>query len=252
MSDWFRSWFNSPYYHQLYKNRSQEEADGFVSKCIHVLEVKKGQSLLELACGKGRHAKAFAEFGLDVCGVDLSEESILKAKEEEHDHLHFFIHDMRRLFRYNYFDYITNMFTSFGYFKSEKDNERVAQAIYDGLKTGGKFLMDFVNQQYVFDVVRQHPSAEIEADSLVFHIHKRIEEERVIKNIRFHDQGKDYEFEEILATFSFQKMKSLFEATGLGFVKAYGDYDLNEYDEIHSPRMILLFQKNEDESGPSH
>lgn len=246
MSEWFRDWFNSPYYHLLYKNRSQEEADGFVELCVHLLEVKKGQTLLELACGRGRHAKAFADFGLDVCGADLSEESIMKAKELESDLLHFFVHDMRRLFRYNYFDYITNMFTSFGYFVKDSDNDKVAQAIYDGLKPGGKFLMDFVNQQPVFRVVHQNPTSMVETEQIAFHISKRIEGDQVIKRIQFSDQGYDYDFEEKLTTFSFQKLTSIFKKQGLHFIKAFGDYHLGAYDETNSPRMILLFEK------PSH
>jgi hypothetical protein len=31
---WFKDWFNSPYYHQLYFNRDEAEAAAFIDKLI--------------------------------------------------------------------------------------------------------------------------------------------------------------------------------------------------------------------------
>lgn len=82
-NEWFEDWFDSPYYHLLYKNRSEEEANQFVEKCVEVLATKPNETLLDLACGKGRHSVAFAAHGLDVTGVDLSRESIEYALQSE-------------------------------------------------------------------------------------------------------------------------------------------------------------------------
>lgn len=243
MKAWFKTWFNSPYYHILYKNRSQEEADAFVSRCIEAFHFQAKQTLLDVACGKGRHARAFAAAGLDVTGVDLSEESILYARQFENDFLHFHIHDMRRIFRVNYYDIVTNMFTSFGYFKNEHEHQLAARSMAQALKPGGTFLMDFVNQQPAMELVRNHVETELNQDGIQFIINKSLDGPRLVKQIQVIDGSKKEEHTEILSTFSFHDMKRFFEQEGLHVKAQYGDYQLSLYDEQSSPRMILLFSK---------
>ena len=116
--DWFESWFDSPYYHLLYSNRDEREADLFIKNLINYINPSTKSKILDLACGKGRHSKVLADLGFDVTGIDLSENSIVSAKKMENESLHFYTHDMRFPFRANYFDYTFNFFTSFGYFNT--------------------------------------------------------------------------------------------------------------------------------------
>ena len=78
---WFTSWFDSLYYHTLYKNRDEKEAQAFIDNLVAHLQIKKGSKLIDIACGKGRHAKYFNQKGMDVVGVDLSPNSISAAKK---------------------------------------------------------------------------------------------------------------------------------------------------------------------------
>ena len=73
---WFVNWFDSPYYHLLYKNRDEKEAQVFIDNLIEKLQLKKGSKLIDIACGKGRHATYFNKKGMNVVGVDLSKNSI--------------------------------------------------------------------------------------------------------------------------------------------------------------------------------
>jgi SAM-dependent methyltransferase len=243
MDAWFKTWFNSPYYHILYKNRSQQEADDFVKKCIESFNFQANQTLLDVACGKGRHARAFAAASMDVTGVDLSEESILFARQFETEKLHFHIHDMRRVFRVNYFDYVTNLFTSFGYFKNEHENRLAATSMMHAVKPGGYFLIDFVNQQFAFDAIKKHQEETIVLENVTFTIKKVLAGNRLIKQIQVIDGQRKEEHQESLNSFSYSEMISLFESTGLTMKAIYGDYQLAEYNEMSSPRMIILFQK---------
>ena len=118
---WFAHWFDSPYYHLLYKNRDNEEAQVFINKLVSHFKIPKKSKILDIACGKGRHATYFNKKGMDVMGVDLSHNSINSAKKAENATLKFAVHDMRKVFQKNRFDIVTNLFTSFGYF--EKDEE---------------------------------------------------------------------------------------------------------------------------------
>src|SRR5436190_18774056 len=105
MKPWFKDWFNSPYYHQLYFNRDEHEASAFINKLIDHLQPPVGSKMLDVACGKGRHSLQLATKGFDVTGIDLSEDSIREALQYESETLHFYQHDMRREFWINYFDH---------------------------------------------------------------------------------------------------------------------------------------------------
>ena len=46
---WFKDWFNSPYYHQLYFNRDEKEAANFIDKLIHHLQPADNALMLDVA-----------------------------------------------------------------------------------------------------------------------------------------------------------------------------------------------------------
>ena len=144
-NDWFINWFNSPYYHILYKDRDLREAEIFIDSLLAFLKPASGDKILDLACGKGRHARYLNQKGFDVTGIDLSEESIRYATQFENATLSFFVHDMRRMLLINGFDFVFNLFTSFGYFVNEKDNVATLKASAGSLKNGGIFVLDFMN-----------------------------------------------------------------------------------------------------------
>ena len=114
---WFVHWFNSPYYHTLYKNRDEKEAKIFIDNLVVKLHLKKDSKLIDVACGQGRHANYFHKKGMNVVGVDLSKNSIATAKQSKKKNLQFSIHDMREVYKNNHFDIATNLFTSLGYFE---------------------------------------------------------------------------------------------------------------------------------------
>ncbi|MTI20352.1 class I SAM-dependent methyltransferase, partial [Fulvivirga sp. RKSG066] len=150
-TEWFDEWFDSPYYHILYKHRDYEEAKGFLDTLIRFFKIKPNHKVLDLACGKGRHSIYLNEKGFDVVGVDLSEQNIAHAKKFENDSLHFDVHDMREVYAEERFDFVLNMFTSFGYFDSEKENEQAICAAAKSLKPGGSLLIDFLNPYRVIN-----------------------------------------------------------------------------------------------------
>ena len=121
MADWFEDWFDSKYYHILYKHRDYQEAQSFIDKLVDYLQLNEEQKILDLACGKGRHSIYLNKKGLDVMGVDLSPESIKHASQFENPKLKFEVCDMRDVVKPDYFDIVLNLFTSFGYFEDEAD-----------------------------------------------------------------------------------------------------------------------------------
>ena len=241
-AEWFEEWFDSPYYHILYKNRDESEAEDFIDRLLETLAPRPGARILDLACGRGRYSRHLAEKGFDVTGLDLSVQSIAFARQFEHGNLSFFTHDMRLPFRTNYFDYVFNFFTSFGYFENEKDDIKTLRNVAVGLRPEGVFVLDFFNSAYV--IQRLTGSEEKEVDGIRFKLNKKIEGRHVVKTIDFQDQGRSWHFEERVRLFTPEDFRRIFGAAGLHIQKAYGDYQLQPFHPENSPRLILVAQQN--------
>lgn len=237
--EWFEDWFDSKYYHSLYKNRDHSEAERFIDNLYAHLSMPNDSMVLDLACGKGRHAIHLASKGLDVTGLDLSVQSIRHAREQvQSDHLHFYTHDMRKPFRIRYYDYILNLFTSFGYFSRKKENLEVLKSVRKGLKPQGMFLLDFMNSVKVKNNLL---SQEIKTvDGIDFHIERAVQNDFIFKDIRFEDGGRTFHFQERVQGFEYDELKDLFNKAGFKLISKFGDYDLNPFEAEKSNRLILL------------
>ena len=120
--DWFADWFDTPFYHILYGNRDYKEAQYFIDNLEKYLSFRTTDHILDLGCGKGRFAIYLNQRGYEVTGIDLSEQSIEGAKIYTNKRLHFEVGDMRDLPAIQTYQYVLNMFTSFGYFDTELEN----------------------------------------------------------------------------------------------------------------------------------
>lgn len=239
--EWYEAWFDSPYYSILYRHRDEEEARRFIDRLLVWLHPAPGARVLDLACGKGRFAVYLAKKGFQVTGLDLSARSIGEARLQEGPNLAFYQHDMRLPFRVNYYDYLFSFFTSFGYFPSEKDDLRTLKSVRSGLRKGGVFVLDYFNSAYVESFLLGEETREI--DGITFHLHKRIEGNRVKKRIWFEDAGRKFEYEESVRLFTLEDFERLFRLAGLQLSDTFGDYRLQPFDPVESPRLILIGRK---------
>ena len=239
--EWFSTWFDSPYYHILYHQRDRGEAEQFITNLNGLLKPKKGLKVLDLACGRGRHCISLNKLGLDVTGIDISETSIAAAQQENNEMLEFLVHDMRDPFRTNYFDIILNLFTSFGYFKTKKENLKVIRNVRQMLKPGGKFVLDFMNIHHV--IKNLVTNEQVHAGGIDFFIRREISEERIIKKIDFETDGVKHEFREQVQLIGPDEIRYWLEDSGLKVIHSRGDHDLHEFDIDNSPRIILVAEK---------
>ncbi len=241
--DWFRKWFNSPYYHSLYFDRNEEEAASFINRLVVRLNPAPGSRMLDVACGKGRHARILADKGFDVTGIDLAADSISHALRFEHEHLHFYLHDMRESFLINYFDYAFNFFTSFGYFRTEREHYNVIRTISNALKKEGILVLDYLNVHYAEDHLVHR--SEKKVNGVSYYLTKWFDETHFYKKIVIEDDKLDapLEFVEKVAKFSPGDFNDMFAFHGLQIQEIFGDYELGPYDVNKSPRMVLLARK---------
>ncbi len=239
--EWFESWFDTPYYHLLYSNRDYTEAEKFITKLTADLQLEPNSKIIDLACGKGRHSVFLNKLGYDVLGLDLSRQSIEFDKQFENQTLVFNVHDMRNKIDADPMDAVFNLFTSFGYFDNESDDKKVFQSVYDVLKPGGFFVLDYLNEEFVRKNIT--PESTITRGDIEIKVTKKIEGKHIIKDIRFADKGKPYHFFEKVKLHTREAINSYAEECGFERIKIWGDYQLNEFDKENSPRCINLFKK---------
>ena len=236
---WFESWFDSPYYHILYQHRDESEARFFLDNLLNDLKIPQQSSILDLACGKGRHSIYLYSKGYKVTGADLAPESIQLANQSATEGLNFVVQDMRNPLPDVQFDAIFNLFTSFGYFENESENLSVLNAVCHNLKPdNGIFVLDFMN---VVKVISKLVLFEIkEIQGISFELRRFVENKKIIKEIRFNDKGHAYFFREMVNAFELKDFERMFEAVGFRIQKVFGNYALEPFDPATSDRLILI------------
>ncbi|MBF4516533.1 class I SAM-dependent methyltransferase [Flavobacterium sp. ANB] len=237
--NWFTSWFDTPYYHILYKDRNYREAQIFMDNLTHYLNLPEKAKVLDLACGKGRHSIYLNQLGFNVLGADLSENSIAEASKNSNETLHFKVHDMREPFEEK-FDAIFNLFTSFGYFESDDDNLTTLKAIKESLSEYGFAVIDFMNVNQVIETLV--PEENKIVDGIDFKIKRYVEDGHILKEIDFEDQGRKYHFTEKVKALTLKDFEELMAEAGIFLLDIFGDYKLKKFHKTESERLIMIFK----------
>ncbi|TPD67125.1 SAM-dependent methyltransferase [Flavobacterium microcysteis] len=236
---WFASWFDTPYYHILYKDRDYEEAQVFMDNITNYLNLPEDAKILDLACGKGRHSIYLNQLGYDVTGADLSENSIAEASKFSNNKLHFSVHDMRIPFDEK-FDAIFNLFTSFGYFENDEDNRTTLQAIKESLSEYGFAVIDFMNVHHVINNLVPEETKTVEG--IEFKIKRYVKDNHIFKEIDFEDKGEKFHFVEKVQALTLQDFEEMMEEAGIFLLDTFGDYKLKKFYKNDSERLIMVFK----------
>lgn len=239
--DWFAEWFDTPYYHLLYKHRNFDEAALFISNLLNYLQPGKKAVLLDACCGKGRHALYMNKAGFSVDAFDLSENNIRLAQQNQTATLHFYKNDIRTPLFLNKYDVAFNLFTSFGYFENEADNISAIKALSDSIKPEGVLVMDFLNAHKTIDNMVEKEQNKV--GELTFNIKRKVKNGFIVKQISFEDNGRKFKFEERVKALYENDFKKYFNLAGLKLFKTAGDYHLNDFNKTTSDRLILFAKK---------
>lgn len=254
-SIWFKKWFNTQEYLDLYRHRDDSDASKIIKLLFNNITLDKEAKVLDLACGNGRHSVLFAKKGFKVTGIDLSSFLISRAKlqlKSEYSryrkNLEFEIGDMRNISHSKEFDLVVNIFSSFGYFDRRIDNEKVLKSISNALKQNGYFLFDFLNKDYLLknliplDIRKEDKKIIIQV--------RNITEGFVEKNIlilKNNLKNGKYpvlnSYKEKIRLYSLEDFKIMFLRFGLKIMKIFGDYEGKNYNKSKSERLIILAKK---------
>ncbi|WP_299525795.1 class I SAM-dependent methyltransferase [Winogradskyella sp.] len=236
---WYASWFDTPYYHILYKDRDYSEAQGFMDNLTNYLNLPENGKILDLACGKGRHSIYLNTLGYKVTGVDLSEQSIKHANQFENDTLKFDVHDMTKPYP-DTFDAVFNLFTSFGYFDDDDCNLKTIASIKSELNVSGFGVIDFMNVNYVINNLVAEDVKKVEG--IDFHQKRSLKDGYITKDISFSSNGEMYEFQERVKALTLEDFKVLFNKADVHLLDIFGDYKLQKYHPNTSERLVMIFK----------
>jgi SAM-dependent methyltransferase len=240
---WYTSWFESPWYMRLYRNRSEEEARQAISLVRHVARIPLGASVLDLCCGYGRHAHALSEEGYVVTGLDSSRFLIDRAQElYPHANTHYVVGDMRKPYPNAPFTAIVNFFTSFGYFDTHDENADVLKRVFASLIEGGVFVFDFFNSTMIRKTL-EHESM-LRFDDVTVYIERSIQEPFVKKVITIADPcSYEQEFFEQVWLYSPSELRTMLEEAGFIIDHHIGTYAGVPFDEANHSRCVYIARK---------
>lgn len=246
--EWYEEFYTNKYINVVgFASVEQTQFEtGFIRS---VLNPAPGSKILDLCCGYGRHVHLLGKStGCEVTGLDLSDDYLeIANKNISSPNVRFVKGDMRDIPFRNYFDVVYNMFTSFGFFDSDEENEKVIKQVNKSLKEQGLFLLDYENKFYFIfnDVFKKETCWEKIDDNhyILFENTYDVIKEREIFSVRFIEngvvkKGSGYN----IRLYNFPEISSMLERNGFKILDVWGDYHRNKYS-ARSKRLIILSRK---------
>jgi len=225
---WYRRAFQDDYL-LVYSHRTLKEARQQVSVAIKHLPFKRGQQLLDIACGSGRHLLAFAERGAEVTGIDLSAPLLNEAEALFRGTKHTATlkrADMRELPFTSRFDGASMWFTSFGYFSKESDDLKALKSLAAALRPGGWWWIDIPNPVYLRDnlVPESERSVNCDGARILILEQRRIVGDRVVKRVTLQDGKGERTWEERVRLYTPEQFGYIIKRAKLTTHGVLGDY----------------------------
>lgn len=243
---WWELYFNELYLRMfetmLHPDRTAQEVAGITT----LMNLQPGSRILDLCCGQGRHALPLAQAGYQVTGLDLSTYLLGQAQQatqEARVDVQWVRGDMRWLPWREQFDACINLFTAFGYFDDEAENQRVLHQVSSVLKPGGTFLLDVSNRDYY--LVHLWPRAWRRQGEAIILEETSFDPKtcRFTMSFTWMEEGQRQRLTHSVRYYTVPELSAMLQAAGLTPTATYGDFDGREFD-LYSKRLIILAQKS--------
>lgn len=243
---WYDGFFETEWLDYLSLPKDAEVTTRQVDFAVEQLALEPGASVLDVACGRGRHSVELARRGFRVTGVDLSPRSLELARVAADDagvEVEFRQLDMLELDYDGVFDAVVNLFTSFGYFQADADNERVLHRIAAALRPGGRFLIDTINTIALARVFQERDWREFDNGSVLVE-HRWLDQLKGRGGATWtfiRSDGSRSVLDHSLRAYAPWELRAWLERAGLDVERAWGSFDGTELGD--GMRTILLARK---------
>lgn len=242
--DWCEDYFDEWYGELILDTIPDEITKQQVTLLIKSLSLDPNKAIMDLGCGKGRHALALAREGFHVTALDFSQVYIDQLNTQavrEKLPVQTKIQDMRYWREPDKYHAVYMMFTTFGYF-SDEENEKIIFNIADSMKKGGKLLLDIENRDYIVKFFI-HEKWREKNDGFLLERHKFFPLTSCLstKRILVKHQGANKQASRQYRLYSAHEIICIAKKAGLHLVESMGDYSGNPF-QINSPRIIFVFE----------
>ncbi len=212
---------------------------------IRLLGLSPGSTILDLACGPGRHSLELARRGFSVTGVDRTAAYLDEARERaraEELVIEFVQDDMRRFCRPDAFDAVLSLFTSFGYFEDPAENQQVLLNANHSLKDNGALILELMGKEVLARIFTERDWSEQEGTFL-------LQERKVSRNWSWMEnrwillQGPvRHEFKVSHWLYSASELVTMLMACGFGAIDIFGDLEGTPYDHT-AKRLVAVARR---------
>jgi ubiquinone/menaquinone biosynthesis C-methylase UbiE len=217
-------------------------------QCQQILELIDSpiNSVLDLACGPGRHVIGFAEQNIETTGVDLSAYLLNQAANliDQKQLSATLVHsDLLSYQPTKKFDLITNLFTSFGYYSKPTDNQMVLNNAYQWLNQRGTLVIDTFGKEQVAHAIEPVHCTEYENGDLRFERPVLVENMSLYANEWVLVRGdKAYRWEYEHFVYTPIELTTMLNKAGFKKVEIYGSFEQDDYD-LSAERLIAIAHK---------
>jgi len=243
-------WYNNDEFWEIlaptiFTEERQTAARIEIDNVVSLLGIKRGERILDLCCGVGRHSLELARRGFEVVGVDRTAAYIEKARQSAKKRdldVEFAMADMREVYEPSRFDVVINMFGSFGYLESPEDDRRVGKNMHASLRPGGRFLIETKGREIAARDFQER-SWEEHDDMLVLAERKPVENWGRIETRYLVIRGNQrFEHTVSLRSFSSTELSALLADCGFSSVNVYGNLEGRDYDH-EAERLAVVGTK---------
>jgi SAM-dependent methyltransferase len=243
-------WFESEalwarFYSFMFSDAHFTAAVESVPKIVTLTGVTDG-SVLDLACGPGRFAIAFAKAGFRVTGVDRTRFLLEKARgraAQAGATAEWVEKDMREFVRPSAFDLALNVYTSFGYFDEPAENRRVLDNLFASLKPGGTFVFEHIGKELLAGKFQPSQVDTLPDGSVMIQRRNIIDDwSRIDVEWIMLEGGRATSFRLWHWLYSAREIRDLFASVGFTEISIYGGFDGSLYGP-QAQRLVAVARK---------
>jgi ubiquinone/menaquinone biosynthesis C-methylase UbiE len=211
--------------------------------------VGKGMSILDLACGHGRHANHLAREAHHVVGIDTCASFLdiarKRAEDERLCNVTYLEMDIRQIDFSIEFERVILLNTVFGLF-SDDENIELLRRISKALKPGGKLCLDVINRDTI--LVDFQPDSVFEKDGNIMLDRLSFNEHtgRMSNKRKYIRDGRTTEAPFSIRLYNYSEIAAILSGAKLEIVETFADWEGTPMN-WRAKKIIIVARKAERE-----
>lgn len=231
----------SKVYDQFMDNIPYDEWCKYIVRLLERDGIKDGL-VLELGCGTGQVTRRLKNAGFDMIGVEISEEMLSVAIENESEGILYLCQDMREFELYGTVRAVVSICDSMNYITENEDITNVFKLVNNYLDPKGIFIFDLNTRSYYSKIGDSVIAENRENASFIWENNYYPDEAVNEYNMTLFledENGKYDKFTEthIQRAYSFEEIKSSFEEAGLELLTCYNAFTEEKVESDEAMEM---------------